>query len=417
MRYLLIFIVICALITFVVMVLRLFQIIFLFAYRKKASEVALVSDAELPTVTVIIPAYNEEKVIKKTLNNVLSLDYPNEKFEVLVINPSSKDHTAEIAREVISQRARKAKVIDATDDFEHHGKPRALNFGLKYAKGDIIVIYDADSIVDKMAVKYLASYLVKHPEVAMAFGMRKALNPHSFFARFGYLESLSQQLLTEAAPPKEGHKFLFSPGTNVAIRRSVLEKVGGWDDNALTEDFEISVRLHALGYKIEYVHSALSMEEVPEKVSIWIAHRTRWARGGNHVFSKYLKEVAWNLKERNFRFIYLVILSKLIEFYAPMIALVVSDLLFILGLVEIFVFGGMGIGFSLWLIFYLLLFFQLLACLSYAREINIKNVIGSLLLYFYFQLWLFVFARVIWLDLIRAPNLWEKTERFASARG
>ncbi|MGB9613148.1 MAG: glycosyltransferase, partial [Candidatus Margulisiibacteriota bacterium] len=161
MRYLLIFIVICALITFVVMVLRLFQIIFLFAYRKKASEVALVSDAELPTVTVIIPAYNEEKVIKKTLNNVLSLDYPNEKFEVLVINPSSKDHTAEIAREVISQRARKAKVIDATDDFEHHGKPRALNFGLKYAKGDIIVIYDADSIVDKMAVKYLASYLVK----------------------------------------------------------------------------------------------------------------------------------------------------------------------------------------------------------------------------------------------------------------
>ena len=414
MNYLLAFIIICALITSAVMVMRLLQIIFLFVYRKRAKEEILVSEEQLPKVSVLIPAYNEEKVIEKTLRRITELDYPEEKIEILVINPGSKDRTGEIAREVAAQVRKKVRVIDASNDFEHHGKPRALNFALKYVQGEIIVIYDADSLVDKMAVKYLVSYLVRHPEVAMAFGMRQALNPHTFFARFGYLESLSQQLLTEAAPPKEGHKFLFSPGTNVAIRKSVLEEIGGWDDNALTEDFEISVRLHAHGYKIEYVHAALSKEEVPEKVAIWVAQRTRWARGGNHVFLKYLGQLREKLREKNFRFIYLTVLFKLIEFYAPMIALVVSDVLLILGLLEIFVFGGMGIGFFLWLIFYLLLFLQIMACLSYAREINLKNVVSALLLYFYFQLWLFVFIRVIWLDLIHAPNLWQKTERFAS---
>jgi len=414
MNYLLAFIIICALITSAVMVMRLLQIIFLFVYRKRAKEEILVSEEQLPKVSVLIPAYNEEKVIEKTLRRITELDYPEEKIEILVINPGSKDRTGEIAREVAAQVRKKVRVIDASNDFEHHGKPRALNFALKYVQGEIIVIYDADSLVNKMAVKYLVSYLVQHPEVAMAFGMRQALNPHTFFARFGYLESLSQQLLTEAAPPKEGHKFLFSPGTNVAIRKSVLEEIGGWDDNALTEDFEISVRLHAHGYKIEYVHAALSKEEVPEKVAIWVAQRTRWARGGNHVFLKYLGQLREKLREKNFRFIYLTVLFKLIEFYAPMIALVVSDVLLILGLLEIFVFGGMGIGFFLWLIFYLLLFLQIMACLSYAREINLKNVVSALLLYFYFQLWLFVFIRVIWLDIVRAPNLWEKTERFAS---
>lgn len=414
MNYIIIFIIICTAITSLVMFLRLLQIAFLFAYRKKPSEIKIIPDEELPKVSIMIPAYNEEKVIAKTLKNILSLDYPDEKLQILVINPSSKDDTANIARNIASQSKRNIRVIDATNDFEHHGKPRALNFGLKYATGEIIVVYDADSLVDKMAVKYLVSYLVTHPEVAMTFGMRKAINPHSFFARLAYLESLSQQLLTEAAPPKEGHKFLFSPGTNVAIRRSVLEELGDWDDNALTEDFELSVRLHSHGYKIEYVHSALSYEEVPEKIPVWLAQRTRWARGGNHVFFKTLKEIRKTFKEKKLKFVNFVILLKVIEFYSPLLALVLADLLFIFGMVEIFVFGGMGIGFLLWLLFYTLFFLQLFACLVYAREVNFKNMLSSLFLYFYFQFWLFTFGRVIWLDLIHAPNLWEKTERFTS---
>lgn len=414
MNYILIFIIICAAITFLIMFLRLLQLTFLFAYRKKPCEIKVVSDEKLPRVTVMVPAYNEEKVIKKTLKTILDLDYPDEKFEILVINPCSVDSTVKIVREIADQSKRNIKVIDASNDYEHHGKPRALNFGLKYATGEIIVVYDADSLVDKMAVKYLVSYLVTHPEVAMTFGTRKAINPHSFFARLAYFESLSQQLLTEAAPPREGHKFLFSPGTNVAIRKAVLEELGGWDDNALTEDFELSVRLHSHGHKIEYVHSALSYEEVPEKLRVWGAQRTRWARGGNHVFFKTLKEMRITFKERKLKFVNFVILLKVIEFYSPLLALVLADLLFILGAVEIIVFGGIGIGFLLWLLFYALLFLQLLACLIYAREINFKNIIASLFLYYYFQIWLFVFGRVIWLDLIHAPNLWEKTERFGS---
>ncbi len=413
MNYIIIiFIIVCAAITSLVMLLRLLQITFLFARRIKPAEIKIVEDEKLPKITIMIPAYNEEKVIGKTLKTIVDLEYPDEKFEVLIINPLSQDNTAQIAQEIAFKSKRNFKVIDATDDFEHHGKPRALNFGLKHATGEIIIIYDADSLVDRMAAKYLVSYLVTHPQVAMAFGMRKAVNPHSFFARLAYLESLSQQLLTEAAPPKEGQKFLFSPGTNVAIRKSILEELGGWDDSALTEDFEISIRLHSHGYKIEYVHSALSYEEVPEKLSTWIAQRSRWARGGNQVFFKALKETRKGLEERKFRFINFIVLLKIIEFYSPLLALFFGDVLLVLGIIEI-AGGGIGIGFSLWLLLYILLSLQILACLIYMREINLKNILGSFLLYFYFQVWLVVFARVIWLDLIRAPNIWEKTERFA----
>jgi len=414
MNYIITFILICAVITTIVILLRFLQVISLFIKKRRPPEIEIVPDEKLPKVTVMIPAFNEEKVIAKTLETILNLDYPDDKFQILIINPGSTDRTGEIVREIAVKSKRNVMVKDAVDDFVHHGKPRALNFGLKHASGEVIVIYDADSLVDKMAVKYLASYLVTHPQVGIAFGMRKAINPHSFFARLVYLESLSQQLMTEAAPPKEGKKILFCPGTNVAIRRSLLDELGGWDDNALTEDFEISLRVHSRGYRIEYVHSALSHEEVVEKLKIWMVQRTRWVRGGNQAFLKNLLEMRKNLIERKLKFINLLIFLNILEFYSPPVALASADLVFFLGLIEIFFLGGLGIGFFLWLIFYALLILLVLACVIYVGELNFKNVLGALLFYFYFQLWLIVFFRVVLLDLFHTPNLWEKTERFAS---
>jgi len=398
------------------MLWRLFQIFLLFFHKKDAIQKAnIVSDDELLSVTILVPAYNEEKVIRRTLATLEEIEYPNQKLEIIIINPKSTDRTSEIAKEVASKSSKNIKVLDATNGFEVHGKPRALNFALKKASNEVIIIFDADSIIDKKAVKYLVSAMAKNPSLAMTFGARKVLNPHCFFARLGYLESLTQQLLTETAPPKGDKNLLFSPGTNVAIKKDVLEKLGGWDDNALTEDFELSVRLHINKYKIEYVPSAVTYEEVPERVSVWIAQRTRWARGGWQVFWKMVKNMEKNLKSRKVKFTNLIVFYKLLEFYAPLFGLILEDVLFFLGLAEILFFGGIGISFILWFVFYLSLVFQLLLCLLYVRELNIENGFASFVIYFYYQLWIFIAMRVIWLELSRSENKWEKTKRFTSA--
>ena len=407
--------VVCTIFVSGVMLWRLLQILFLFARRTKTSAKArIVPDERLLKVTIIVPAYNEAKVIRKTLGTLQEIEYPDDKLEILIINPKSTDNTSQIANEIAQRSKRNIKVIDATNGFDVHGKPRALNYALKYAGGEVVIIYDADSLVDKMAVKFLISAMVEDPSLAMTFGTRKVLNPHGFFARLAYLESLSQQLLTETAPPKDGQNFLFSPGTNVAIRKSVIEKLGGWDDNALTEDFELSVRLHSHGYKIEYVPSAVSHEEVPEKASVWLTQRTRWARGGWQVFLKMSMQMKDSLKAKKVKFINIIVFYKLLEFYSPLFGLILEDALFILGIIEILFFGGMGIGFSLWLLFYIVLFLQLLACLAYNREISVKNIMASFVLYFYYQLWLVIAAKVICLELARSENKWEKTKRFTS---
>lgn len=407
--------VVCTIFVSGVMLWRLLQILFLFARRTKTSaKVRIVPDERLLKVTILVPAYNEAKVIRKTLGTLQGIEYPDDKLEILIINPKSTDNTSQIAHEIAQRSKRNIKVLDATNGFDVHGKPRALNYALKYAGGEVVIIYDADSLVDKMAVKYLVSAMVEDPSLAMTFGTRKVLNPHGFFARLAYLESLSQQLLTETAPPKGGQNFLFSPGTNVAIRKSVIEALGGWDDNALTEDFELSVRLHSHGYKIEYVPLAVSHEEVPEKVSVWLAQRTRWARGGWQVFLKMSMQMKDSLKAKKVRFINIIVFYKLLEFYSPLFGLILEDSLFILGIMEILFFGGMGIGFALWLLFYMVLFLQLLACLVYNRELSVKNIMASFVLYFYYQFWLVIAVKVIWLELSRSENKWEKTKRFTS---
>lgn len=400
--------------TSLVMLIRLIQVAGLFIKEKRLSQNVILEDSKLPSITIMIPAYNEEKVIRRTLDGILKVDYPDDKLEIMIINPASKDRTSEIVNEVIRQTKRNLVLYDAAGDFIHQGKPHALNLGMKKSKGDILIVYDADSKVDPKSPKYLASYLAMHSDVAIAFGMRKALNPHTFFGRLAYVESLSQQLLTEAAPPKENNKkFLFAPGTNLALRKDIMQKEGGWEDFALTEDFELSLRLQSRGYKIKYVPEALAFEEVVENISVWLAQRTRWARGGGHVFAKALKDIgktAAQVKNANLNWI---ILSNMLDFYAPVFGLILADLLFIFALIE-FLTSGAGIGFLLFVVFYASLSLQLIACTIYAKDFSLKNTLSSLFLFIYYQLWIIIFIKVLWLDLTRAQTVWQKTERFTA---
>ena len=119
----------------------------------------------LPTVTVLIPAHNEEPVIEQTLLAVGSLDYPEEKLEILCLNDNSTDDTGMIARATAEKIGKHVKVVDVPPDRGKRGKSAVLNYGLELAKGEVIAVYDADNTPERSALLYLVRNLVRGKEI------------------------------------------------------------------------------------------------------------------------------------------------------------------------------------------------------------------------------------------------------------
>jgi cellulose synthase/poly-beta-1,6-N-acetylglucosamine synthase-like glycosyltransferase len=200
------------------------------------------------------------------------------------------------------------------------------------------------------------------------------------------------------------------PGTNLLIRRSLLESLGGWDQEALTEDAELSIQIYEAGYKIKYVPYAVTWEQEPEKLSTWFRQRSRWVRGNNYVLSKHLKRLI-RIRPRRLGLELLYSMSLYYVFFA---AILLSDFLFVLGalgLLRIDVPGPYG---EVWVLAFAMFVLELALALSREREDSILNIALAGLSYFtYCQLWIPVVCIGFYDDFVRRKaRVWSKTERF-----
>ncbi len=172
----------------------------------------------------------------------------------------------------------------------------------------------------------LAAQLVRHPELAAAVGMYRAWNRRrALLTRFVNIEGIGFQWIVQA-----GRWMLMRltmlPGTNYVIRKAIVERVGGWDEQALTEDSELTVRLYEAGYHVQLVPTSVSWEQEPESLLNWFRQRRRWVRGFNYVMQKH----AFKLLRARPRRIAFEILSSHLLYYFFFLAVVVSDILFVL---------------------------------------------------------------------------------------
>lgn len=253
-------------------------------YEKFKQKFILPSN-EYPTVSVLIPAHNEEVVIEDTLQSMIKLNYPKEKLEVIVINDNSSDRTGLI----IDNYAKKYPFVKAVHTKPPHagkGKSGALNQGLAHSSGEMIIVYDADNTPEPDAVRHLALGLAHDEKAGAIVGKFRVINAKkNLLTRLINIETLTFQWLAQA-----GRWFWFKmttiPGTNFAIRRSILETLGGWDEKALSEDTELSIRVYNLGYYIRFFPAAVTWEQEPETIQVWWRQRTRWARGNQYVIMK-----------------------------------------------------------------------------------------------------------------------------------
>lgn len=372
--------------------------------------------SELPTVSVLIPAHNEEVVIGNTLNAMVKLLYPKEKLEVIVINDNSTDRTGAIADEFAKEYPF-VKVVHTKPPNAGKGKSGALNQGLLHSNGEIIAVYDADNTPEPEAIRFLAAGLQKDKKAGAIVGKFRVVNAQkNLLTRLINIETLTFQWLAQA-----GRWFWFKmttiPGTNFAIRRSILETLGGWDEKALSEDTELSIRVYDLGYHIRFFPAAITWEQEPETMHVWWRQRTRWARGNLYVIFKYLFRLH-KLKNKKvlidlyyFLFTYLLFFGGVLISHTIFITNLFYDLNLKIGIVS----------YVLLIVGFLLFVTEVCLALSMEKkQLTLRNILTVLFMYFtYSQLWigLVVYSSILEIKriLFRQEVKWYKTKRFQQA--
>jgi cellulose synthase/poly-beta-1,6-N-acetylglucosamine synthase-like glycosyltransferase len=227
-----------------------------------------------PMVSIIVPVRNEEKVVSRLLQALLNLNYPESKFEVIVVNDGSSDRTSEICKSFES-RFYLVRVFSRENSTT---KAAALNFGVPFARGEIIATFDADSVPERDALLRAASYF-RDPTVAAVQGRICSINAgENMLTRFLSFEGAVQYEVYLGGKDELG-LFVGMAGTCQFVRRSILEAIGGWDEGSLCEDIDLSLKLVEKNYVTRYATDVRTWEESPNSVSGLVRQRARWYRG------------------------------------------------------------------------------------------------------------------------------------------
>jgi cellulose synthase/poly-beta-1,6-N-acetylglucosamine synthase-like glycosyltransferase len=380
---------------------------FLWRKERKKPE-STIPDTELPDVSILIPARNEEKVIGSLLERIGELDYPEEKLEILVIDDGSDDTTGEIVN-ICMRKNPRIRLISIPVGEGGKGKGEALNRGLNESSHEVLAVYDADNMPEKESLKFLCRALVANPKLAAVTGKYRAYNKSAnLLTKFINIESIAFQWIIQA-----GRwmflKIAFISGTNFVIRKSVLKELGGWQPDALTEDTDLTFRIYQKGYLVRFLPQSVSWEQEPERLKTWIRQRVRWARGNSYIISHYTRRVfKTKIKATTFELLNLFFL-----YYFFIFAILFSDILFILSLLKVVRIRVLGPYFELWILAFFLFVLELLIALSLEREDSFGSLLIIVLAYLtYTKLWIFVVLKSFFQEFFqKRERLWDKTER------
>jgi cellulose synthase/poly-beta-1,6-N-acetylglucosamine synthase-like glycosyltransferase/spore germination protein YaaH/peptidoglycan/xylan/chitin deacetylase (PgdA/CDA1 family) len=227
-----------------------------------------------PQVAVLIPAYNEEKVIERTIQGALDSDYPN--LRVIVIDDGSKDRTLEIARRAFAAEEAAGRVLILTRP--NGGKAEALNFGLEHiGDAELFVGIDADTIIAPDAIARLVPHFL-NPNVAAVAGNAKVGNRVNLWTRWQALEYITSQNFERRALNTMGAVSVV-PGAIGAWRIEAVREAGGYHVDTVAEDADLTMALLRNGHRVEYEDLALAFTEAPTNANALMRQRFRWSFG------------------------------------------------------------------------------------------------------------------------------------------
>lgn len=331
-----------------------------------------------PTITVLIAAHNEATVIFDTVRSILNTGYKLN--ELIVIAHNCKDKTYEIA-----QRAG-AMAIRCN---EGNTKGHALNYGLKYATGEIVLVFDADNQVPKNffvnSVPKLEHYDALQTKIQVLNKDKK------FLPRMAHIE-FSIHTVTKMIP-FSNRGFAILGGNGQFIKRKVLDEVGAWSDS-LVDDTEISFRIIKAGYRIGFCNESKCYQDGVEDLGAFLVQRSRWAYGNLTLLNKTFQFGIW--KGINIFFA----ISGWILFYA---AITINNFILIFNAFS----GGITMNGVYWIAINFLIFLMVLVRCFIKEKIQLRHLFG----YFaYMHLIYPIMIKVIKRGMKKKVS-WNKTER------
>ncbi|HEY5176937.1 MAG TPA: polysaccharide deacetylase family protein [Terriglobales bacterium] len=226
-----------------------------------------------PAVAVLIPAYNEAKVIDRTVRSVLDSDYRN--LRVIVIDDGSRDATLEVTRAAFQKEIAAGRVTVLTKP--NSGKADALNFGLEQVTEELFVGIDADTLVAPDAISKLVPHF-SNPRVAAMAGNAKVGNRVNLWTRWQALEYITSQNFERRAL-NTLNAVSVVPGAIGAWRTAPVRAAGGYQHDTVAEDADLTMALLQAGYWVNYEDRALAYTEAPTKASGLMRQRFRWSFG------------------------------------------------------------------------------------------------------------------------------------------
>lgn len=249
-----------------------FEVFMLITFLERRGEkIGTTKIQRYPRVAIVVPCYNEARTIAKTLSSLLALDYPKNKLELVVVNDGSTDTTWDI----IERFTHYPQVRAFTK--ENGGKHTAVNFGIGKTDSDYIGCLDADSFVDRTALKEIIHAFQTHPEYSAIIPAIRVNKPANILQRIQHAEYSLSVFVRKVLSLLQAN--FITPGPFTIFKKGVFDEIGLYREAHNTEDCEMALRMQAHGMKIGNTPSAFVYTNTPRTYRALFKQRVRWTYG------------------------------------------------------------------------------------------------------------------------------------------
>lgn len=268
-----------------ILLIRYFGILFM-AYFYNTRYTVQSTKGYYPFVSIIVPVYNEGKILKYSIESLLDIDYPN--YEIIIVNDGSTDDTAEIGESLVGyHKGRTSMVKISLINKPNGGKAKALNAGIQYSEAQFVLCMDGDSQLTPNTLRLAMRHFVD-PSVGAVAGNVKVHNRKKVLTDLQALEYLEGLNLARSA---QGFLQMVNiiPGPIGVFRKTTLRDVGFYSSDTFAEDADITLKILAKGWKIVYEPNAIAYTEAPATIYQLLKQRYRWTRGILQAIRKHKK--------------------------------------------------------------------------------------------------------------------------------
>lgn len=279
---------IVALVIFLFVLLFRYFSILVMAYLYLTKYTVESKEGYYPFISIIVPVFNEGKILRNSIESLLDLEYPN--YEIIIVNDGSTDDTAKVAEEVVGyQQGRTALVKVSLINKQNGGKSKALNAGIQYSEAEFVLCMDGDSQLSSNTLKMGIRHFID-PNVGAVAGNVKVENRKRILTdlqALEYVEGLNM--------PRSAQGFIkmvnIIPGPIGIFRKSALRDAGYYSSDTFAEDADITLKILEKGWKINYEPNAMAFTEAPVKLHQLLKQRYRWTRGILQAIRKHKKHI------------------------------------------------------------------------------------------------------------------------------